>query len=101
MRELERDAMGVLEGLFHLLNFFAPALGVGVIATGFAKLLWRRELKGVSPWRMASWAVIGSGLALVAGLVWTGHDGKMGTYGFMVAVCALSLWWAGWLGRRR
>jgi hypothetical protein len=32
----------------------------------------------------------------VAGLLWTGHDGKMSTYGAMVFACALALWWAGW-----
>jgi len=92
--------MGVLDGLWHLLNFFAPAVGVGVVAAWLAKLLWWRELKSVSPWRMAAWAVAASSLALVAGLLWTGHDGKMSTYGAMVVVCALALWWAGW-GKRR
>ena len=92
--------MGVLDGLWHLLNFFAPAVGVGVVAAWLAKLLWWRELKSVSPWRMAAWAVVASSLALVGGLLWTGHDGKMSTYGAMVVVCALALWWAGW-GKRR
>jgi hypothetical protein len=92
--------MGVLDGLWHLLNFFAPAVGVGVMAAWLAKLLWWRDLKSVSPWRMALWAVAASSLALVAGLLWTGHDGKMATYGAMVVACALALWWAGW-GRRR
>jgi hypothetical protein len=92
--------MGVLDGLWHLLNFFAPAVGVGVMAAWLAKLLWWRELKSVSPWRMAAWAVAASSLALVAGLLWTGHDGKMATYGAMVVVCALALWWAGW-GKKR
>ena len=92
--------MGVLDGLWHLLNFFAPAVGVGVVAAWLAKLLWWRELKSVSPWRMAAWAVAASSLALVAGLLWTGHDGKMATYGAMVVVCALALWWAGWSKKR-
>ena len=92
--------MSVLDGLWHLLNFFAPALGVGVIAAWLAKLLWWRDLKGVSPWRMAAWAVLASSAALVAGLLWTGRDGKMLTYGAMVLVSALSLWWAGWGARR-
>jgi hypothetical protein len=98
---MERDAMGVLDGLWHLLNFFAPALGVGVMAAWLAKLLWWRDLKGVSPWRMAAWAVLASSLVLVVGLVWTGHDGKMVTYGVMVLTSALALWWAGWGAGRR
>jgi len=93
--------MGVLDGLWHLLNFFAPAVGVGVMAAWLAKLLWWRDLKSVSSWRMAAWAVIASSLALVAGLLWTGHDGKMATYGAMVFMCALGLWWACWGAKRR
>jgi hypothetical protein len=92
--------MGVLDGLWHLLNFLAPAFGVGLVAAFLAKLLWWRDLKGVSPWRMAAWAVVASSLALIAGLLWTGHDGKMATYGVMVLTCALALWWAGWGARR-
>ncbi len=92
--------MGVLDGLWHLLNFFAPALGVGVMAALMAKLLWWRDLKGVSPWRMAAWAVLAASIALMACLLWTGRDGKMMTYGAMVLVSALALWWAGWGTRR-
>lgn len=92
--------MGVLDGLWHLLNFFAPALGVGVMAAFLAKLLWWRDLKGVSPWHMAAWAALAGSLALVVGLLWTGRDGKMLTYGAMVLLSALALWWAGWGIRR-
>ena len=76
--------MGVLDGLWHLLNFFAAAL---------TKLVWWRELKSV-PWRrLAAWAVAASSAVLVAGLVWTGRDGKVATYGAMVVGCAATLWW--------
>jgi len=92
--------MGVLDGLWHLLNFFAPALGVGVMAAFLAKLLWWRDLKGVAPWRMAAWAVLAGSTALLVGLLWTGRDGKMLTYGAMVLASALALWWAGWGTRR-
>lgn len=91
--------MGVLDSLFHLSNFFAPALCVGLVAAWLAKLLWRRELAQVSPWRMAASAVLASSLVLIGGLLVTGHDGRMSTYGAMVLACALALWWAGWLKR--
>ncbi|MEO8152193.1 MAG: hypothetical protein ABI605_03915 [Rhizobacter sp.] len=93
--------MGVLDALWHLANFFAPALGVGVLAAGLAKLLWWRDLRTASWWRLAAWAVLASSLALVAGLLLSGHDGKMVTYGAMVLVCAIALWWAGWGAKRR
>jgi hypothetical protein len=91
--------VGVLDGLWHLLNFFAPALAVGVLAASATKLLWWKELRSVGWSHLAGWAVAGSAAALVAGLVWTGRDGKMATYAAMVVACALSLGWAAF-GRR-
>jgi len=87
--------MGVLDAFWHLLNLFAPAIGLGAIAAGAAKLLWRRELKPVRWRRLALWACGASTLALLAGLLITGRDGRMGTYAAMVLACALALWWAG------
>jgi hypothetical protein len=41
-------------------------------------------------------------LVLVAGLVVTGHDGRMSTYGVLILAVALTLWWTGFgPGRRR
>ena len=93
--------MGPIDAIWHLGNFFAPALGVGMLASLMAKLLWRRALKGV-PWlRLAAWASLWSVLVLIAGLVAFGHDGKMVTYAAMVLGCALVLWWVGFGPRRR
>lgn len=92
--------MGPIDALWHLLNFFAPALGVGLLTALMAKLLWRRGLKGASLQRLALWAVAGSALALLAGLIVFGRDGKMLTYGAMVLVCALCVGWAGFGPRR-
>lgn len=79
--------------LWHLLNLFAVPVGLGLLAPALAKLVWRQAL------RRASW----SGLALpciaaccivaVAGVLLTGRDGMMATYGAMVGVTALLLWW--------
>ena len=86
--------MGMLDGLWHLLNFFAPALAVGALASALTKVLWWRELKSV-PWRrLAAWAMAASSVVLVTGLVWAGRDGKMATYVAMVVGCAIGLWWA-------
>ena len=87
--------MGPIDAFWHLLNFFAPALGVGLLAPSFAKLLWRRELGAVSWTRLSAWAIASCAAVSVAGLVVFGHDGKMVTYAAMVTACALTLWWVG------
>jgi hypothetical protein len=93
--------VGPIDALWHLLNFFAPAFGVGLLTALTAKLLWRRSLKSASLKRLSVWAVTGSALALLTGLIVFGSDGKMLTYGAMVLACALSVWWAGFGPRRR
>ena len=87
--------MDPLDALWHLLNFIAPALGVGALAAALAKAFWRRDLAAV-PWRRLALAGGGAALAaLIAGLVLTGHDGRMITYAAMLVACALALWWVG------
>jgi Flp pilus assembly protein TadB len=90
-----------IDALWHLLNFFAPAVGVGLLTSAFAKLLWRRELKGARWIRLALWAMCGCAVALVAGLVVFGHDGKMATYAAMVVACGVALWFVGFGPFRR
>ena len=91
--------MGPLDALWHLLNFFAPALGLGLITTGLAKLVYRRELGAVA-WRpLLLWSCAAGAVALVGGLVAFGRDGRMATYGLLVAATALALWWRGFVRR--
>jgi hypothetical protein len=80
--------MGLLDLIVHLLNFVAPALGVGLLLAWFSRLLFKQK----SP--SASWvgqfvvnAVIGT-VVLVLGLVVLGRDGKMLTYIALVLVMA-------------
>ncbi len=88
--------MGPLDVFWHVANLLAPAVVLGLVASALAKLLWRRELQAVA-WRgLAGWTMATSTLALLAGLVLTGRDGRMATYGAMVVVAALTLWWRGW-----
>jgi hypothetical protein len=91
--------MGPIDALWHLSNLIAPGLGLGLIAASLTKLLWRRQLAAVPLGRLAGWAAASSTVVLLAGLVITGRDGRMGTYGAMVLACAAALWWAGF--RRR
>ena len=89
--------MGPFDAFWHVLNLLAPAVGVGLIAPALAKLLWRQDLRGVRWWALARWTVAASALALLGGLAITGRDGRMGTYGAMVVLAALALWWRGWV----
>lgn len=91
--------MTALDALIHLLNFVLPALLLGSIAALLAKLVWLRALGGTSVLRLAAWASGAALLAGVGGLILTGRDGSMTTYGAMVLACAAGLAWAGW-GRR-
>lgn len=75
----------------HLLALLAPAWGVAVLSTGLARLVFRRR-----QWRMRWWVcALAGGLlgstVLLAGLVWTGEDGRMATYTALIAVQALLL----------
>jgi hypothetical protein len=87
--------MGPLDALWHLLNLLAPAFGLGFIAAGLAKLLWRKELRAAGWSRLGLVASLACSAALLAGLVGFGRDGKMATYGAMVLATALALWWSG------
>lgn len=93
--------MGPLDVLWHVGNLFLPALALGALAAGLAKLVWRRELAAV-PWkRLAGPASAACAAVVLAGLVLLGRDGKMATYAAMVAACALTLWWRGFGPGRR
>lgn len=86
--------MGPLDAFWHLLNFFGPAVGVGVIGALIAKLVWRAELRGKSVLRLAAWSTGAAALGLIAALIVFGRDGRMAGYGVVVATAALGLWWA-------
>ena len=97
----KEQTLGPLDLTWHLLNFFAPALGLAAIAAGLAKLVWRAELRPI-PWtRLFAAAAAACTLALVGGLVILGHDGRMATYAAMVLATALGLWTVGFGPLRR
>jgi hypothetical protein len=93
--------MGPLDALWHLLNFFVPAIGVGLLASAGAKLFWRRDLASVSWRRLAGWATGAGALTLLGGLVIFGRDGRVATYAALVVASAAALWWAGFRPGRR
>ncbi len=91
--------MGPLDAIWHALNFFAPALGMAVLAASAAKLLWRRDLAGVSWLRLALWAALAGMVVLIGGLIVFGRDGKMATYVALIVATTLALWVAGFVRR--
>jgi hypothetical protein len=81
-----------LDLFWHLANFVLPAVGVGALTAALCKLFWRRSLARTS-WLTLTWQASAAGLAvLVAGLVITGHDGRMITWAALVVVCAVVPW---------
>ena len=95
LHQLRRQDLEPLDALWHLLNFFAPALGVGILAPTLAKLLWRSELRAIAWSRLVAVALGAAALALIGGLLVLGQDGRIATYGAMVAATARGLWWGG------
>lgn len=93
--------MRAIDAFWHLLNFFMPALAVGMLAAAGAKLLWRRELARVSWRRLAAWPSVAGSVVLLGGLAFFGRDGRMLSYAAMLLAAALALWWAGFAPARR
>ena len=88
----DNGSMEALGLFWHLVDFMLPAAGAGALSAALCKGLWRRALARV-PWFTLAWQSAAAGLAvLVAGLVLTGHDGRMGTYAALVVACALVPW---------
>jgi hypothetical protein len=101
MFSLRTMPVGPIDAFWHLLNFFAPAIGVGVLAPLLAKIVWRRALQGVAWRRLAGWGTAASALTWVVALVVFGRDGRMASYGALVCASAVSLWWLGFGARAR
>ena len=93
--------MGLLDAIWHLLNFLLAPVGLGLIAASLCKLAWWQTLRTVHWSRLALPAAGAAVLIQITFLVWLGRDGRMGTYAAQVAGVALVLWWkAFWPGRR-
>jgi len=86
--------MNILALLTHLLNFAAPALFVGTFLALVAPWVQRKSVRR-SSWtvRALSNSLCGLG-ALLAGLWFFGHDGKMASYlGLLMASAASQFFW--------
>jgi hypothetical protein len=86
--------MGPLDALIHLVNLFLPAFGMALLAPTLARLAFWKTLRGQWWTQARGVALVGAGV-LLAGLLLTGRDGAMVTYGGLVLSSALVIWWTG------
>jgi hypothetical protein len=85
--------MTVLALIGHLLNWIAPAAGVGVLLWGGLRL-WPSARSGRWAARRELLLLIGVGAAvLLAGLIIWGRDAKMLTYAALVLAQGSLVWW--------
>ena len=90
--------MGPLDLLNHVLNFVAPALWLAAVVTLGARFFMRKRPPALSLSAQAAINFVASAAALLLGLWFFGHDGKMATYTAMALLCATSQWFMlrGW-----
>jgi len=87
--------MGPLQLLNHLLNFLAPAMGVGLlVATAAPVFMKKRLVARIWAWHAALNSIAGAA-ALGVGLWLFGNDGKMASYALLVVLVASSQWACG------
>ncbi len=86
--------MNALDLLDHLLNLFAPALGMALLAPTLARLVWWRALQAT--WlHQVKWVAVCNAVVVLIGLVALGRDGAMATYAALVLSSAVVIWWTG------
>lgn len=87
--------MDVWGGLIHMVNFFGPAIGLGLLVPTLARLFWWRELKSVAWWTLVKRVTVVCAVVSLLGYVILGRDGAMWTYTALVLASGGTLWWMG------
>ena len=85
--------MGLLDALFHLLHFIAPALFVAVLLALAARFFMKKGVLAPGLFAQAAINFIACLAALFGGLWFFGNDGKMATYAALVLAGASSQAW--------
>jgi hypothetical protein len=86
--------MGPFDLLNHLLNLIAPALVVGILLAYVAPIFNRKLAVNRAGYAQAAINVVAGVIALLLGLWFFGHDGKMASYGLMVVLIASTQWFS-------
>jgi hypothetical protein len=84
--------MSAFQLLNHLFNFVLPALAVAVMLALGARLLMKKGAGAPGFWAQVAMNFVAGVVVLMAGLVVTGRDGRIGTYAVMVVVCGTVQW---------
>ncbi len=84
--------MGPLDLSLHLLNFLAPAAALAVALPLLARVALRGTAGRLGWWPQVAVLFVLGAMVLAGGLWWFGRDGKMATYGALVAVMACGQW---------
>ncbi|MDP9898600.1 hypothetical protein [Variovorax ginsengisoli] len=77
----------------HLLNFALPALFVALVVAFVSRFTLPRRPSAPAFWRQVALNSAVGLLALEAGLLLFGRDGKMLTYAALVVGCGTCQWW--------
>lgn len=81
--------MGVLDLIYHLFNFVAPALVVSLVLVGVAPYLMPKRASAPGARAQAAINFVAGVLGLAVGLWFFGRDGKMASYALMLLLCVL------------
>ncbi len=92
--------MGLIDLFLHLAGFVAPALGLALLVPLAGRTLLRHHRPSYSFWVQFALQAVAGTLVISGGLWWFGRDGKMATYGLLVAVVAGLQWWMARAWRR-
>lgn len=85
--------MGPWSLLIHLANFILPALALGLGLALLAPVFMQKPASARTVIAQTAINSIAGVLALAAGLVFFGNDGKMATYGALVLASGSAQWW--------
>jgi len=87
--------MGPLDQLYHLANFLAPAIAVGVLLAVAGPLVNKKNPAALGYIAQAAINCIACAVALGLGLWFFGRDGKMASYAALLVFAATSQWAGG------
>ena len=87
--------MGLLDQIYHLMNFLAPALAVGILLALVGPFILGKSAKAPAGIAQAAINCVAGSVALGVGLWFFGRDGKMASYAALLVVAVTSQWVGG------